>query len=106
MHRALTLALTMVVLILGALVIVVNPMQPTAIVFGMFMISMAILMISIQVYFPPMSDQTVELKVVEEPPTFTFAPVKPVNRPRKVKRSKRSKKIAKKRKTSVKRKRR
>ncbi|MFH1229359.1 MAG: hypothetical protein V1678_02960 [Candidatus Aenigmatarchaeota archaeon] len=91
MHRALTLALTMVVLILGVLVIMVNPMEPSAIIFGMFMISVSILMISVQVYFPPVPEQTVELKVVEEP-TVPVYPVKIV----KPRRANKSRKVAKK----------
>jgi hypothetical protein len=93
MHRALTLALTFIVLILGVLVIAVNPMQPAAIIFGLFMITVAILMVSVQVYFPPEPEQMVELKVVEEP--ASVYPVKVV-KPRKAKISR--KKVVKKKK--------
>ena len=62
-----TFVLTLVVLILGALIVFSNPLDTLAIIFGMFLVSSAILNLAIQIYFPPSPDQTVELKVVEEP---------------------------------------
>jgi uncharacterized protein (DUF58 family) len=67
MKRMITFVLTLIVLILGALIVFTNPLDPLAIIFGMFLVSAAILNLSIQIYFPPSPEQTVELKVVEEP---------------------------------------
>lgn len=80
MKRILTFALTLIVLILGAVIVFTNPLDPLAIIFGMFLISVAILNLAIQIYFPPAPEQTVELKVVEEP---TKVPEK-VEKPKKM----------------------
>jgi uncharacterized membrane protein len=67
MNRIVTLALTLIVLVLGALIVFTNPIDPLAIIVGMFLVSVAILNLAVQIYFPPIQEQSVELKVVEEP---------------------------------------
>lgn len=57
----------MILLVLGALIVFTNPWDPTAIIVGMFLVSVSILNLAIQIYFPPLPEQSVELKVVEEP---------------------------------------
>jgi len=83
MKRILTFALTLIVLILGAVIIFTNPLDPLAIIFGMFLISVAILNLAVQIYFPPASEQTVELKVVEEPTKMPEKVEKPKKMPKK-----------------------
>jgi hypothetical protein len=84
MKRIATMVLTLIVLILGALIVFANPLDPTAIIVGMFFISVAILNLAVQIYFPPDTEQPVELKVVEEPVAETKKiPVK-VEKPRKI----------------------
>ena len=83
MKRILTIALIFIVLVLGAIIVFTNPLDPIAIIFGMFLVSVAILNLAIQIYFPPTPEQTVELKVVEEP---TREIEKPKKTPRKKKR--------------------
>jgi uncharacterized membrane protein len=85
MKRILTFILTLIVLIMGAAIVFVNPLNPMAIIFGMFLISVAILNLAIQIYFPPSAEQTVELKVVEEPPKMPVNVEKPKKMPRKKK---------------------
>jgi hypothetical protein len=83
MKRIATMVLTLIVLILGALIVFANPIDPTAIIVGMFFISVAILNLAVQIYFPPGTEQPVELKVVEEPVAETKKiPVK-IEKPRK-----------------------
>ncbi len=95
MKRIVTFALTVVVLVLGALIVFVNPMDITAIIFGMFLISVSILNLAVQIYFPPVPEQTVELRVVEEPKIAS--PVKAVQRSAKSARARKSAKKKKKR---------
>jgi uncharacterized membrane protein len=84
MKRIATMVLTLIVLILGALIVFANPLDPTAIIVGMFFISVAILNLAVQIYFPPITEEPVELKVVEEPVAETKKiPVK-VEKPRKI----------------------
>ena len=90
MNRIVTLALTFIVLVLGAFIVFTNPIDPLAITIGMFFVSVAILNIAVQIYFPPVPEQNVELKVVEEPTTQEIKKV-PVK-------TEKPKKIAKKRK--------
>lgn len=52
---------------LGALIVFTNPFDLAAIIIGMFLVSMSILNLAIQVYFPPSQEEPVELKVVEQP---------------------------------------
>jgi len=67
MKRIFTIILTFIVLVLGALIVFTNPADPAAIIVGMFFVSVSILNLAIQIYFPPSPEQPVELKVVEEP---------------------------------------
>jgi hypothetical protein len=67
MNRIVTLALTLIALVVGALMIFANPLDPSAIIIGMFIISVSILNLAVQIYFPPSPQQEVELQVVEEP---------------------------------------
>ena len=67
MKRILNAILTMIVLVIGALIVFASPADPIAISFGMFLISVAILILAVQIYFPPIKEEAVELKVVEEP---------------------------------------
>jgi uncharacterized protein (DUF58 family) len=83
MKRILTFALTLIVLVLGAVIVFANPLNALAIIFGMFLISVAILNLAIQIYFPPTPEQTVELKVVEEPPKLSVRVEKPKKRSKK-----------------------
>lgn len=85
MNRIITFALTLIVLMLGALIIFANPIDPLAIIVGMFFISVAILNLAVQIYFPPIPEEHVELKVVEEPKTQEIRkiPVK-IEKPKKI----------------------
>jgi len=83
MKRILTFALTLIVLALGAIIVFTNPLNLLAIIFGMFLISVAILNLAVQIYFPPTPEQTVELKVVEEPVKMPERVEKPKKKPRK-----------------------
>jgi len=47
--------------------VVFNPMNATAISFGMFLVAVSILNVVIQIYFPQTPESTVELKVVQPP---------------------------------------
>ena len=85
MKRILTFALTLIVLVIGALIVFTSPLDPLAIIFGMFLVSAAILNLAVQIYFPPVPEQTVELKVVEEP---VKAPLN-IEKPRKMAKRKR-----------------
>ena len=76
MKRIVTVILTFIVLIIGALIVFASPLDPSAIIVGMFLISVAILNLAVQIYFPPSSQQEVELKVVEEPVEVKEAPKK------------------------------
>jgi len=67
MKRIVTTFLTLIVLILGAMIVFSNPVDPTAIIVGMFFVSAAILNLAIQIYFPQSTEEPVELRVVEEP---------------------------------------
>jgi len=67
MNRIVTLTLTLIALVVGALMIFANPLDPSAIIIGMFIISVSILNLAVQIYFPPSPQQEVELQVVEEP---------------------------------------
>ena len=67
MKRIVTSILTLIVLVLGALIVFTNPINPSAIIFGMFLVSVSILVLAVQIYFPPTVEQPVELKVLEEP---------------------------------------
>lgn len=92
MKRILTFILTFIVMILGALIVFSNPMDPTAIVVGMFLVSVAILNLAIQIYFPQSPEQTVELKVLDEPVEAPKENIKPIKRVEKVKKPVKSKK--------------
>jgi uncharacterized membrane protein YfcA len=81
MNKVVNIILTMILLVLGALIVFTNPIDPLAIIVGMFLISVSILILAIQVYFPPTTEEPVELKIVEEPKTVKI-PVK-VEKPRK-----------------------
>jgi hypothetical protein len=76
MKRIVNVVLTMIVLVLGALIVFTNPIDPLAIVIGMFFVSMSILVLAVQIYFPPTSEEPVELRVVEEPVVETKAHMK------------------------------
>lgn len=77
MKRIATMILTLIVLTLGALIIFSNPADPTAITVGMFFVSVAILNLAVQIYFPQSTEEPVELRVVEEPKAeVKKAPVK------------------------------
>jgi len=67
MNRIVTIILTLITLVLGAFIVFTNPIDPLAIIIGMFLVSIAILNLAIQIYFPPLPREEVELKVVEEP---------------------------------------
>ena len=84
MNKIVTLTLTLIALVLGALMIFANPMDPLAIILGMLIISVSILNLAVQIYFPPSPQQEVELQVVEEPKEEVKAPVEVVKKPKKV----------------------
>jgi uncharacterized membrane protein len=87
MKRIATMILTLIVLILGALIIFSNPVDPTAITVGMFFVSVAILNLAVQIYFPQSTEEPVELRVVEEPKVVEVKKT-PVKVERTVKRAK------------------
>jgi uncharacterized protein (DUF58 family) len=76
MKRIVTVILTFIVLIIGVLIVFTSPLDPSAIIVGMFLVSVAILNLAVQIYFPPSPQQEVELKVVEEPVEVKEAPKK------------------------------
>ncbi|MEM5778546.1 MAG: hypothetical protein QXD43_01655 [Candidatus Aenigmatarchaeota archaeon] len=90
MKRIVTIVLTFIVLMLGALIVFTNPFDLAAIIIGMFLVSMSILNLAIQVYFPPSQEEPVELKVIEQP----IEQSKPLE-VKKAKKSKRRKKYVK-----------
>lgn len=83
MNKIVTLILSLIALVVGALMIFANPLDPLAIIFGMFIISVSILSLAVQIYFPPSPQQEVELEVVEEPKEVVKIPVN-VEKPKKV----------------------
>ena len=83
MKNVLTLALTLVLFLVGVAIVFLNPLDALAISFGMFLVAVSILNIAVQIYFPMQPKQTVELKVM---------PAKEASKPKK-----RAKKASKKR---------
>ena len=84
MKRIVTFILTLITLVLGAFIVFAAPSDPGAIVIGMFLISIAILNLAVQIYFPPSPQEEVELRVVEEPVAETKkVPIK-IEKPKKV----------------------
>jgi len=82
MNKVVNVILTMILLVVGALIVFTNPLDPLAIIVGMFLVSVSILILAIQIYFPPTIEEPVELKIVEEPKAVKV-PVK-VEKPRKI----------------------
>lgn len=91
---ALTLVLTVILFIVGIMTVFLNPLNPIAISFGMFLVAVSILNVAVQIYFPPQPQGTVELKVVKVRPEKI--PKKTVKKVKKAK--KRTKKTKKRRK--------
>ena len=92
MKRILTFVLTLIVLAIGALMVFSSPLDPAAIVVGMFLVSVAILNLAIQIYFPQSPEQTVELKVLDEPSEAPKEDIKPIKKVEKVKKPVKGKK--------------
>jgi len=65
MKRIGTMILTVVLFILGVIIVFLNPINPVAISFGMFLVAVSILNIAVQIYFPTIPSTPVELRVVE-----------------------------------------
>jgi hypothetical protein len=84
MNKVVNVILTMILLVLGALIVFTNPIDPLAIIVGMFLVSVSILILAIQIYFPPTMEEPVELKIVEEPIAETKKVSVKVEKPRKI----------------------
>jgi membrane-bound ClpP family serine protease len=65
MKRIGTMILTVILFILGIIIVFLNPINPVAISFGMFLVAVAVLNIAVQIYFPAVPSSPVELRVVE-----------------------------------------
>ena len=57
--------LTVILFTLGIAIVFLNPADPMAISFGMFLVAVSVLSVAIQIYFPATPASPVELKVVE-----------------------------------------
>jgi len=80
--------ITWILIIIGFLLIYFSPLATTAIILGMFLISISIISFAMLIYFPPPQAGYVKLKVIEEAPK---ASLKPKTRKKPKKRAKRSK---------------
>jgi len=78
MKRIGTMILTVVLFILGIIIVFLNPINPVAISFGMFLVAVSVLNIAVQIYFPATPSSPVELRVVER-----RVKPKPVRKPKK-----------------------
>ena len=65
MNKAGTLILTVILFTLGIVIVFLNPIDPMAISFGMFLVAVSVLSVAIQIYFPATPSSPVELRVVE-----------------------------------------
>ena len=65
MKRIGTMILTVILFILGIIIVFLNPINPVAISFGMFLVAVSVLNIAVQIYFPAAPSSPVELKVVK-----------------------------------------
>lgn len=93
MNRAVTMFLSLVLLLLGALTVYSFPLNALAISLGMFLLAVSILSIALQIYFPPKPKHVV-LRVVE-PAKIPKTRVKARVRRKKVKKAKKKAKKAK-----------
>lgn len=89
MKRIGTMILTVILFILGIIIVFLNPINPVAISFGMFLVAVSVLNIAVQIYFPATPSSPVELRVVKR--------VKPKPKRKPKKRVKKRKKKKKKR---------
>jgi uncharacterized oligopeptide transporter (OPT) family protein len=94
MNKAGTLILTVILFTVGIVIVFLNPIDPMAISFGMFLVAVSVLSVAIQIYFPATSSSPVELKVVERR-VESKPRLKPKRKPRKS--AKKAKKTRKKR---------
>jgi hypothetical protein len=95
MNKAGTLILTVLLFTIGIVIVFLNPVDPMAISFGMFLVAVSVLSVAIQIYFPATPSSPVELRVVERV-AKPKPRVSPKRKPRK--RAKKARKSIKKRK--------
>lgn len=65
MGRIGTMILTVILFVIGIVIVFLNPADPMAISFGMFLVAVSVLSVAIQIYFPATPSAPVELKIVE-----------------------------------------
>jgi hypothetical protein len=98
MNKVGTLILTVLLFTIGIVIVFLNPADPMAISFGMFLVAVSVLSVAIQIYFPATPTRPVELRVVErvaEPKPRVMPKRKPKKRAKKAKRKKKRRKSAK-----------
>ena len=71
MNRAGITVLNFILLILGFFIVYSNPLNKVSVVLGMLMIATSIISFTILIYFPPVREGYVKLRVVEEAPRAT-----------------------------------
>ena len=87
MKRIGTMILTVILFILGIIIVFLNPINPVAISFGMFLVAVSILSVAIQIYFPATPSRPVELRVVERREKPRVVPKKTKRRVKKARKS-------------------
>jgi uncharacterized oligopeptide transporter (OPT) family protein len=102
MGRIGTMVLTVILFVIGIIVVFLNPVDPMAISFGMFLVAVSVLSVAIQIYFPATPPSPVELRVVKRRATPKPRVMskrkrkrKPKKRAKKAKRKKKRRKSAK-----------